>query len=174
MAWRPQGSREDDSWFSQEQLAKVTPADEAEVLRSPVPTRMVSNGEYMPHPQTDKQRRVEHRIKELARSVSRDLGISRRQFLSGTGGMAACFLAMNEVFGVPFFKVRPTPASEPSPRGVYRPVPADYASRVPDELKRIMEFPGFASDNISKMKSLYAEAGGQRSNTRYGWIRTRR
>jgi hypothetical protein len=27
---------------------------------------MVSNGEYVPYPQTEKQKQVEHRIKELA------------------------------------------------------------------------------------------------------------
>jgi len=67
---------------------------------------MVSNGEYMPYPQTDKQRQVEARIKELADSASKKLGISRRKFLAGTGGMAAALLAMNEVFGR-FFDVRP-------------------------------------------------------------------
>jgi hypothetical protein len=68
---------------------------------------MVSNGEYMPHPQTDQQKHVEFRIKELADSAAKKLGISRRQFLAGTGGMAAAFLAMNEVFGKRFFNVSP-------------------------------------------------------------------
>jgi predicted TIM-barrel fold metal-dependent hydrolase len=68
---------------------------------------MVSNGEYMPHPQTEQQRHVEHRAKELADEASRRLGTSRRQFLAGTGGMAAAFIAMNEVFGKKFFNVRP-------------------------------------------------------------------
>ncbi len=36
-----------------------------------------------------------------------------------------------------------------------------------------MEFPGFVADNLSKMKQAYVAAGGQRSNIRYGWIRTR-
>src|SRR5687768_14985915 len=53
--------REDDSWFSPAQLAQFAPADEADTFRSPIPTQMVSNGEYMPYPQTDKQRRVEAR-----------------------------------------------------------------------------------------------------------------
>jgi hypothetical protein len=74
----------------------------ADQVRSPVPTQMVSNGEYMPYPQTDKQKRVEARIQELAHTVSKELGISRRKFLAGTGGMAAAFLAMNEVFGKTF------------------------------------------------------------------------
>ncbi len=114
MATDVPGFREDDSWFSKEQLARVAPADEAESFRSPIPTQMVSNGEYMPCPQTDKQQRVEARIKELTHSVSRDLGISRRQFLAGTGGMAAAFLAMNEVFGEEFFKVRREEMYEPA------------------------------------------------------------
>jgi len=42
--------REDDSWFSEEQLAQLTPADLADRLHTPVPTQMVSNGEYMPFP----------------------------------------------------------------------------------------------------------------------------
>jgi len=67
---------------------------------------MVSNGEYMPAPQSERQRSVQARIGELAENASRRLGLSRRRFLAGTGGMAASFLAMNEVFG-PFFKVDP-------------------------------------------------------------------
>src|SRR5919197_972959 len=98
--------REDDAWFSSAQLAHVAPADAVDTFRSPVPTQMVSNGEYMPYPQTDKQKRVEARISELADAAARDLRLSRRQFLATTGGMAAAFLAMNDVFG-PIFKVRP-------------------------------------------------------------------
>src|SRR5438445_2592196 len=103
---RAPGSREEDAWLSNAQLTKCTPADEAEGFDSPIPTQMVSNGEYMPYPQTDKQRQVEARIKELADSASKKLGISRRKFLAGTGGMAAALLAMNELFGR-FFDVRP-------------------------------------------------------------------
>jgi predicted TIM-barrel fold metal-dependent hydrolase len=68
---------------------------------------MVSNGEYMPHPQTEQQRHVEHRIQELADEAAKRLGTSRRAFLAGTGGMAAAFLAMNEVYGRKYFNVRP-------------------------------------------------------------------
>src|SRR3989454_496593 len=106
MPERAPGSREEDAWLSDAQLTKCTPADEAEGFDSPIPTQMVSNGEYMPYPQTDKQRQVEARVKDLADSASKKLGISRRKFLAGTGGMAAALLAMNEVFGR-FFDVRP-------------------------------------------------------------------
>src|SRR5207244_3338524 len=87
-------------------------ADEGELFPSPVPTRMISNGEYMPVPQTGKQQRVETRIQELAESASKKLGIDRRRFLAGTGGMAAALIAMNEVFGR-VFDVHPIEMFEP-------------------------------------------------------------
>jgi uncharacterized protein len=90
---------EDHGLLDDEQVAKCERADVAEPLRSPVPTRMISNGEYMPVPQTDQQRRVETRIEELADEASKRLGVSRRTFLGSSGGMAAAFVAMNEVFG---------------------------------------------------------------------------
>lgn len=97
---RPDTAHEEtDHWMSPEQLAECARADVADSSGSPVPTRMVSNGEYVPHPQTDKQQRVEARINELADEASRKLGMDRRRFLKSTGGMAAAFLAMNEVFG---------------------------------------------------------------------------
>ncbi len=106
------GSREEDAWLSDEELAKCAPA-ETEEFHSPVPTRMVSNGEYMPILQTEKQKRVEARIEELADSAAKKLGVSRRKFLVSTGGMAAAFLAMNEVFGR-FFNVSPIEMFEPA------------------------------------------------------------
>jgi hypothetical protein len=107
--WNEEGKdwEDDHGLLSEEQIAKCVRADEAEgPFRSPVPTRQVSNGEYMPILQTDEQKRVEARIQELAESSAKKLGVSRRKFLASTGGMAAAFLAMNEVFGR-FFNVSP-------------------------------------------------------------------
>jgi uncharacterized protein len=98
--------REDDTWFTPDQLGHVARADEADALRSPIPTQMVSNGEYAPFPQTSQQREVEARLTEIADDASRRLGLSRRRFLASSGGMAASFLAMNQVFGH-FFNVDP-------------------------------------------------------------------
>ena len=98
------GSREEDAWLSDEQIERCEPA-ESEQFQGPVPTRMVSNGEYMPHPQTDKQKQVESRVNELADRASKKLGVTRRQFLESTGGLAASFLAMNQVYGRNFFDV---------------------------------------------------------------------
>jgi hypothetical protein len=106
--WEP-----DHGLLDEEQIARCARADEAEPFRSPVPTRMVSNGEYMPAPQTEKQKRTEARIQELTESASKRLGIDRRRFLASTGGMAAAFLAMNEVFGR-FFDVDPVEMFEPA------------------------------------------------------------
>ncbi len=112
--------REDDhGWLDDEQLAKCARADESDHLTSPVPTRMVSNGEYMPVPQTEKQKQVDLRIAELAESAAKKLGMDRRRFLASTGGMAAAFLAMNEVFGR-FFDVSPIEMFEPSATPISR------------------------------------------------------
>jgi len=107
------GSREEDAWLSDEQLEQVSPA-EREPFQGPVPTRMISNGEYMPHPQTQQQKHVEQRVQELADRAAKKLGVSRREFLSNSGGMAASFLAINEVFGKKFFDVEPVEMFEPA------------------------------------------------------------
>jgi predicted TIM-barrel fold metal-dependent hydrolase len=72
----------------------------------PVPTQIISNGEYPPLPQSEDQKRVESRATELAGTAARKLGMGRRAFLMGSGGMAASFLAMNEIYG-PFFDIDP-------------------------------------------------------------------
>jgi hypothetical protein len=78
----------------------------------PLPTRLVSNEEFPPLPQTAAQREVEHRILAEAERLAPRLGLSRRSFLRTSGGMAASFLAMNAVFGR-FFDVSPIEAAEP-------------------------------------------------------------
>jgi predicted TIM-barrel fold metal-dependent hydrolase len=79
----------------------------------PIPTRLVSNEEFPPIPQTPSQRRVEDRILAEAGRLAPRLGLSRRQFLSRSGGMAASLLAMNAVFGR-FFDVLPVEAADPA------------------------------------------------------------
>jgi len=103
---------EDQTLLDEEQLQQCTRAYEDQSLPLPVPTRMVSNGEYMPAPQTERQKRVEARVSDLSQAASCLLGIDRRQFLRKTSGMAAAFVAMNEVFGR-FFNVDPIEMFEP-------------------------------------------------------------
>src|SRR4026207_1662787 len=90
---------DDHGLWDEEQIAQGERAGVAEPFQAPIPTRMISNGEYMPVPQTEQQRRVEARVESLADEASTRLGITRRKFLHGSGGMAATLLAMNEVFG---------------------------------------------------------------------------
>jgi len=79
----------------------------------PIPTRLVSNEEFPPIPQTRAQRRVEDRILAEAARLAPRVGLSRRQFLERGGGMAASLLAMNAVFGR-FFDVLPVEAADPA------------------------------------------------------------
>jgi len=106
MSKRIPGSREEDTWLSNGQLSALKRADESDTLGSPIPTQVVSNGEYFPMPQTPQQRQVEVRIAEIATEASKRLGMSRRRFLASSAGMATAFVAMNEVFGR-FFEVNP-------------------------------------------------------------------
>lgn len=78
----------------------------------PVPTQIVSNEEFAPPDQTAEQKAVEQRLNDLADSTSKKIGISRREFLISTGGMAAAFLAMNSVFG-DYFEVSASELFDP-------------------------------------------------------------
>jgi predicted TIM-barrel fold metal-dependent hydrolase len=70
---------------------------------------------------------------------------------------------------------------------IYQPVTANYQQLLDPETKRIMEFPAdwvpcgdscatnpFSQDNMSRMKAMYAEAGGRPDHVRMGWLRIRR
>lgn len=98
-------------WLNDEELAGTTPAERVP-FRSPIPTQVVSNGEYVPTPQTAQQARVEHELAALADLHARRLGMDRRAFLRTSCGMAAAFLAMNRVYGA-LFDVGIAEAAEP-------------------------------------------------------------
>jgi len=55
-------------------------------------------------------------------------------------------------------------------------VPKDFGSQVPDSLVNLLAGNGYSTayneDNFAKLRKQYAEFGGERSNTRFGWIRT--
>lgn len=99
------------TWLSEREQRLVAGA-EAASSAMPIPTQIVSNGEYLPPPQSAVQRRVEARINELADVNGKHLGLSRRQFLHTSCGMAAAFLAMNDIYGN-VFQVAPAEAREP-------------------------------------------------------------
>src|SRR5262245_50837704 len=67
--------------------------------RSPIPTRIASNEEFIPPPQSEQQQQVELRLWAIAERAASRLGTSRRDFLRTSCGMAAALVAMNQVFG---------------------------------------------------------------------------
>ena len=100
------------SWLSEREQRLVAGAETASAA-TPVPTQIVSNGEYLPPPQSEAQKRVERRIFELADVNGKRLGLSRRQFMQTSCGMAAAFVAMNEVYATNVFQVVAAEAHEP-------------------------------------------------------------
>lgn len=95
-------------WLSDEERRRLYGAERIGGP-SPIPTREVSNGEFFPRRQTAQQQQVEQRIRALAEASSKRHGLTQRQFLQTACGMAAAFVAMNEVYG-PFFLVEPAEA----------------------------------------------------------------
>ena len=98
-------------YLSDDDLKATAPAESA-AAAGPIPTQIVSNGEFTPPAQTRAQREVEVRIERLAGALGPRHGMSRRQFLASSAGMAAAFIAMNEVFG-PLFDVSRADAATP-------------------------------------------------------------
>ena len=97
------------NWLSEREQRLVAGAEEASAA-TPIPTQIVSNGEYLPPRQSATQKKVEARIDELADANAGRLGLNRRQFLRTSCGMAAAFVAMNEIYGGNVFQVTPAEA----------------------------------------------------------------
>src|SRR5205823_5458797 len=55
----------------------------------PIPSRIASNEEFIPPPQTPQQKEYEARLLALADDAAKDQGLSRRAFLRTGSGMAA-------------------------------------------------------------------------------------
>ena len=93
------GFRKEDvmGWLDPEELKQLLPA-ETSAFPSPIPTQSVSSDEFMPAPQTAKQREFEARVKYGA-ALARRQGMSRRAFFRTAAGMAAAFVAMNDTYG---------------------------------------------------------------------------
>src|SRR5258706_14311132 len=107
-----QGGRTMGSWLSEREQRLVAGAEAASAA-TPVPTQIVSNGEYFPPSQSAIQKKVEARINELADLNGKSLGLNRRQFMRTSCGMAAALLALNEIYGKVF---QVTAAEAPEPR----------------------------------------------------------
>jgi uncharacterized protein len=100
------------SQLSDEELAYLTPS---ELVRhhTPIPTQIVSSDEFFPDPQNEKQREVEARLLAMADDIAKKQGMDRRRFFQTAAGMAASFVAMNQVYG-PLFEVSSAEAATPA------------------------------------------------------------
>src|SRR6204780_3344584 len=81
--------------------------------QTPIPTRIVSSDEFYPDPQNERQREVEARMLAMADELGSKQGLDRRKFFQTAAGMAASFVAMNEVYG-PLFDVTRAEAATPA------------------------------------------------------------
>src|SRR5207248_5681225 len=82
-----------------QELAQCRPASEVDPLGLPIPTHLVSNEEYFPpFLQTSHQKQVEALVLDALDQAPKRLNISRRRFLETSAGLAASFVALNEVF----------------------------------------------------------------------------
>jgi len=72
---------------------------QGKTFRSVVPTQSVSNEEFVPFGQTADQALVEQIATAMIDQSAARRGLTRRDFLKTTGGVAGALLAMNSVFG---------------------------------------------------------------------------
>ncbi len=98
--------------------------DQVQGVDSPIPTQPVSNEEFIPRPQTKQQKQWESLIGELSENNAKRLGMSRRDYMRTSMGMATAFVASNMVFG-PHWEVEAAETVEPEateekfPKGEY-------------------------------------------------------
>jgi hypothetical protein len=84
--------------ISDEERAQLTPAEDVGG-RLPLPTQIVSSDEYFPEKQSRQQKEVERRLTQFGNDMATKLGVSRRKFFQTSAGLAAGYLAMNQVYG---------------------------------------------------------------------------
>jgi uncharacterized protein len=100
------------SQLTPEELAALMPSELCH-YQTPIPTQIVASDEFYPDPQNERQREVEQRLLAMADDLGGKQGLNRRRFFQTTAGMAASFLAMNQVYG-PLFDVTPAEAATPA------------------------------------------------------------
>lgn len=121
--------------------------DQKKGVESPMPTQAVSNEEFIPRPQSEPQKQVEHLIGEMSEVRARKLGMDRRSFMASSMGLATCFLAQNQVFGkvwdvdeVETWEAAPTEEKFPKSEYFIIDVQAHFTNGLPVGNFRTMEF----------------------------------
>src|ERR1700757_5195397 len=105
------GRRSVSSNLTEEELAALMPSELCQ-YKTPIPTQIVASDEFYPDPQNERQREVEQRLLAMADDLGGKQGLDRRKFFQSAAGMAASFVAMNEVYGA-LFDATPAEAATP-------------------------------------------------------------
>src|SRR4051795_11069727 len=100
------------SQLTEQELAALMPSELC-TYQTPIPTQIVASDEFYPDPQNERQRDVEARLLAMADDLGARQGMDRRKFFQTAAGMAASFVAMNEVYG-PLFNVSKAEAATPA------------------------------------------------------------
>src|ERR1700759_1713769 len=100
------------SQLTEAELAALMPSELCR-YETPIPTQIVASDEFYPDPQNERQREVEARLLSMADDLGGKQGLDRRKFFQTPAGMAASFLAMNEVYGS-LFDVTKAEAATPA------------------------------------------------------------
>src|ERR1700720_3119673 len=109
---RSQGGNVVSNQLTDAELAALMPSELC-AYQTPIPTQIVSSDEFYPDPQNERQREVESRLLARADDLGGKQGLDRRRFFQTAAGMAASFVAMNEVYG-PLFEVSKAEAATPA------------------------------------------------------------
>src|SRR5262249_10773924 len=100
------------SQLTDEELAALIPSELVQ-HHTPITTQVGSRDAFYPDPQNERQREVEARLLAMADDLGGKQGLDRRRFFQTAAGMAASFVAMNEVYG-PLFEVSKAEAATPA------------------------------------------------------------
>src|ERR1044072_1517944 len=96
--------------LTEAELAALMPSELC-AYQTPIPTQIVSSNKFYPDPKNGRQREVEARLLAMADDLGGKQGLDRRRFFQTAAGMAASFVAMNEVYGPLFLVSRPEAAT---------------------------------------------------------------
>ena len=99
-------------YLSDDDLKRTRPAESSHACARRYRRRSSRTASSRRCPRRADQRSVERGMRRLAEELAPRHGMTRRQFLASNAGMAAAFVAMNEVFG-PLFDVSRAEAATP-------------------------------------------------------------
>src|SRR3989440_10816606 len=100
--------------LSDRELAGLLPA-ETHAFAGPIPTQSVSSDEFLPAPQTQRQRQGEARGPAMGDALAKKHGMTRRRFLTTPPRTAGGVLAVNKGYRPPPRGRRPGGAAQDAP-----------------------------------------------------------